>query len=69
MLILYLTTAISRRQRAIVADPPAIFLLWSERARAISTRFALPDLGNGRDPMNALRLWRPVVHGQEGAGE
>ena len=29
-------------QRAIVDDPPAIFLAWSERARAVSTRFDVP---------------------------
>ena len=29
-------------QRAILDDPPAIFLAWSERARAVSTRFDVP---------------------------
>jgi peptide/nickel transport system substrate-binding protein len=46
-------------QRAIIEDPPAIFLAWSERARAVSTRFAVP-VEPGRDVLSTLRLWRPV---------
>ncbi len=46
-------------QRAIVNDPPAIFLAWSERARAVSTRFEVP-VEPGRDILSTLRLWRPV---------
>jgi peptide/nickel transport system substrate-binding protein len=46
-------------QRAIIDDPPAIFLAWSERARAVSTRFKVP-VEPGRDVLSTLRLWRPV---------
>lgn len=46
-------------QRAIVDDPPAIFLAWSERARAVSTRFEVP-VEPGRDILSTLRLWRPI---------
>jgi peptide/nickel transport system substrate-binding protein len=46
-------------QRAIIDDPPAIFLAWSERARAVSTRFEVP-VETGRDVLSTLRLWRPV---------
>jgi peptide/nickel transport system substrate-binding protein len=46
-------------QRAIVDDPPAIFLAWSERARAVSTRFEVP-VEPGRDILSTLRLWRPA---------
>jgi peptide/nickel transport system substrate-binding protein len=46
-------------QRAIFDDPPAIFLAWSERARAISTRFDVP-VEPGRDILGTLRLWRPL---------
>jgi ABC-type transport system substrate-binding protein len=46
-------------QRAIVDDPPAIFLAWSERARAVSTRFEVP-VEEGRDILSTLRLWRPI---------
>ena len=47
-------------QRAIVEDPPAIFLAWSQRARAVSTRFDLP-VEQGRDILSTLRRWRPVA--------
>jgi peptide/nickel transport system substrate-binding protein len=46
-------------QREIVNDPPAIFLAWSQRARAVSTRFQVP-VEPGRDILSTLRLWRPV---------
>jgi ABC-type transport system substrate-binding protein len=46
-------------QRAIIDDPPAIFLAWSERARAVSTRFEVP-VEPGRDVLSTLRLWRPA---------
>jgi peptide/nickel transport system substrate-binding protein len=49
-------------QRSIVDDPPAIFLAWSERARAISTAFDV-QVETGRDPVSTLRLWRPVANG------
>src|SRR4051794_24338577 len=47
---------VSAFQRAIVDDPPAIFLAWSERARAVSTRFETP-IEPGRDILSTLRLW------------
>ena len=47
-------------QRAIVDDPPAIFLAWSERARAVSTRFEVPVEPN-RDVLSILRLWKPAA--------
>lgn len=46
-------------QRAIVDDPPALFLAWSERARAVSTRFNVP-VEPGRDILSTLRLWTPA---------
>jgi peptide/nickel transport system substrate-binding protein len=46
-------------QRAIVDDPPAVFLAWTQRARAVSTRFQVP-MEPGRDILSTLRLWRPV---------
>ncbi len=45
-------------QRAIAADPPAIFLAWGERIRAVSNRFTLPNVG--ADVWPYLRLWRPA---------
>jgi peptide/nickel transport system substrate-binding protein len=44
-------------QRAIMADPPALFLAWIERARVVSTRFAVPAEPE-RDVWSTLRLWR-----------
>jgi peptide/nickel transport system substrate-binding protein len=46
-------------QQAIVDDPPAIFLAWGERARAVSRRFDVPAAEDGRDVLATLRLWRP----------
>jgi peptide/nickel transport system substrate-binding protein len=52
-------------QRAIIDDPPAIFLAWGERLRAVSTRFEVPSQP-GRDILIApvLRLWRPAAQGR-----
>lgn len=49
-------------QGAVVDDPPAIFLAWGERLRAVSTRFEVPSEG-GKDVLTApvLRLWRPAA--------
>ena len=46
-------------QRAIADDPPAMFIAWTERARAVSTAFQVP-VEPGRDPLATLRLWKPV---------
>jgi peptide/nickel transport system substrate-binding protein len=50
-------------QDAIVDDPPAIFLAWSQRARAVSRRFEVP-IEPGRDVLGTLRLWRPAAGGR-----
>jgi peptide/nickel transport system substrate-binding protein len=44
---------------AMVNDPPAIFLAWRERARAVSTRFRVPG-DAGADVLFTLRDWRPA---------
>jgi ABC-type oligopeptide transport system substrate-binding subunit len=46
-------------QQAMLDDPPAIFLAWRERARAVSTRFDVP-VEPGRDILRTLRLWKPT---------
>jgi len=51
--------AVSGLQQAFIDDPPAIFLAWSERARAVSKRFDVPPLGPQRDPLATIRLWAP----------
>lgn len=53
-------SAVAEFQQAIGDDPPAIFLAWSERSRAVSKRFdVLPE--PGRDVLATLRLWRPTT--------
>ncbi len=47
-------------QRAIVDDPPALFLAWGERARAISRRFDVPPPPAGFDVLSTIREWRPA---------
>lgn len=56
--------AISRLQRALVEDPPAIFLTWSQRARAVSTRFEVPAEKDVDVFVSSLRLWRPRTAAQ-----
>jgi peptide/nickel transport system substrate-binding protein len=53
--------AVSDVQQAFLDDPPAIFLAWSVRARAVSTRFIVPPVGSGRDILGTLRLLRPAT--------
>lgn len=51
--------AVVNLQQAFVDDPPAIFLAWSVRARAVSKRFVVPAVEPDRDVLATLRLWRP----------
>ncbi|MGB7217819.1 MAG: ABC transporter substrate-binding protein [Vicinamibacterales bacterium] len=51
--------AVAGFQQAVVDDPPAIFLAWRERARAVNRRFDVAT-EPGRDILTTLRLWRPV---------
>jgi ABC-type oligopeptide transport system substrate-binding subunit len=51
--------AVREIQQAFMDDPPAIFLAWSERARAVSKRFIVPAAEPGRDILSTLRLWKP----------
>jgi peptide/nickel transport system substrate-binding protein len=44
-------------QRAVVDDPPAIFLSWRERARAVSKRFVVPS-DPGTDVLATIHQWR-----------
>jgi peptide/nickel transport system substrate-binding protein len=46
-------------QRAIIDDPPAIFLVWRERARAVSKRFAV-TAAPGADVLTTIHRWRPA---------
>ncbi|PYR62133.1 MAG: hypothetical protein DMF91_07755, partial [Acidobacteria bacterium] len=44
-------------QRAMIEDPPAIFLTWGDRVQAVSRRFEVPA-EPGRDVIGALRLFK-----------
>jgi peptide/nickel transport system substrate-binding protein len=46
-------------QRAMVDDPPAIFITWRERARAVSTRFAVPAEPD-TDVLRSIHRWQPM---------
>ena len=48
-------SAVSRLQRVLHEDPPAIFIAWSTRIRAINKRFILP--GTSRDPLVTISQW------------
>jgi peptide/nickel transport system substrate-binding protein len=52
--------AVAGFQQTIVDDPPAIFLAWIERARAVSTRFRVPASEPGRDILSTLYQWKPT---------
>ena len=46
-------------QRVFRNDPPAMFLAWQERSRALSKAFDIPDEGSG-DILGTIRQWRGV---------
>jgi peptide/nickel transport system substrate-binding protein len=50
-------------QRVFVEDPPALFLAWNERARAVRRDFEVPNEG-GRDPLLSLWRWKPISNSQ-----
>jgi peptide/nickel transport system substrate-binding protein len=49
--------AAAQLQRAMRDDPPALFLAWTQRTRAVSRRFAVP-VDATRDPMPSFAQWR-----------
>ena len=49
-------SAVGRLQRVLLDDPPALFLAWNQRARAVSSRFRVPN-EPGRDPLLTIRQW------------
>lgn len=51
-------SATRRLQRVFLDDPPALFLAWNERIRAIRRDFAIPEEA-GRDPLLTLWRWMP----------
>jgi peptide/nickel transport system substrate-binding protein len=55
-----LRTAVGDVQRVAAADPPAVFLAWPERARAVRRRFEIPPAAD-RDVFGSLAQWRPAT--------
>ena len=51
-------TATGRLQRIFSEDPPALFLAWNERARAVRRTFTVHQ-DAGRDPLTTLWRWTP----------
>jgi ABC-type transport system substrate-binding protein len=49
--------AVAALQEHITNDPPAIFLAWSARARAVNSRFQVPPTEPGRDILATLPFW------------
>jgi peptide/nickel transport system substrate-binding protein len=61
-------SAVGRLQRVMLEDPPALFLAWNQRARAVSTRFRVAGDAE-RDPLLTIWQWtensdRPSVSTQ-----
>lgn len=56
--------AAGQLQRVLMEDPPALFIAWSERARAVGPRIDVP-VGSDADPFLALPQWR-LVEGAAG---
>jgi peptide/nickel transport system substrate-binding protein len=50
-------SATRRLQQVFIEDPPALFLAWNTRARAIRRDVAIPEAG--RDPLLTLWQWMP----------
>jgi len=48
-------STVSRLQRVLLDDPPALFLAWNQRARAVSRRFRVED--SGLDPLFTIWQW------------
>jgi peptide/nickel transport system substrate-binding protein len=51
-------TATRGLQRVFLNDPPALFLAWNQRARAVRRAFQIPQ-EPGRDPVFTLWRWTP----------
>jgi peptide/nickel transport system substrate-binding protein len=51
--------SVAEMQRVFREDPPAVFLAWQERSRALSKAFEIPDESSG-DILGTIRQWRGV---------
>jgi hypothetical protein len=51
--------AVHALQRTMHEDPPAVFLYWEQRSRAVSRRFLLPT-GEDLDILRSIDRWQLV---------
>ena len=51
---------VAHLQQTATDDPPAVFLAWSEQARAVSKRFSVP-VEEGRDILFSVRQWKQTA--------
>jgi hypothetical protein len=49
-------SATPRLQRVLLDDPPALFLAWNARARAVRNQFNV-TIERGRDPLLTIGQW------------
>jgi peptide/nickel transport system substrate-binding protein len=49
-------SATSRLQRVLIEDPPALFIAWTQRSRAVRRQFQVVE-EPGRDPLYTIPLW------------
>jgi peptide/nickel transport system substrate-binding protein len=52
-------SATSRLQSVLLEDPPALFLAWDQRARAVRREYNVPE-DAGQDPMLTMWQWTPT---------
>jgi peptide/nickel transport system substrate-binding protein len=55
-----LRNAVAEFQQVMHDDPPAVFLAWEERVRAVSRKFHVPPTEPGRDVIASLWRWQPA---------
>ncbi|MGH9312480.1 MAG: hypothetical protein ACRD1S_04700, partial [Vicinamibacterales bacterium] len=53
--------AVAAFQQVMHDDPPAVFIAWEERVRAVSRKFNVPAQEPGRDVTYSLWRWRPAT--------
>ncbi|MEO5823047.1 MAG: ABC transporter substrate-binding protein [Vicinamibacteraceae bacterium] len=59
--------AVHALQRTMHDDPPAVFLYWEQRSRAVSRRFTLPP-GDDLDILRSVDRWQIVGRGSANGG-
>jgi peptide/nickel transport system substrate-binding protein len=58
-------SAFTRLQQALLDDPPALFLAWDERSRAIRRQFQVEqDIGGPVDPVYTIWRWKAAPEPQ-----